>query len=508
MSKREWDNYIDKQGPVPSGFRMDHADLLTVSGKLLRKQMITQQEYDDILRDVISREAGDTSVAIRAPGVGAPLPSSGVSRLPSDFADRAELPGRHFSRPSFGKPTPTGSEIADQIEARIKELETGKKDTSRMTGPEVAKYIENRLKKIKNVDEVGVDGAKFADRMEQRLERVSKVAEAADVLSAVEKKYKEVMSELIGHLLKLKDEGAKLTKSQEETIKRFAMYGFGKIRKCQGSGKYQDELLRLLRASPAYNNPATRDEAQRTHDIYVRRLKLEGPSTHGFFKKTNTDTKDDLIRQFRDELARITHTQTRIDRANAIRATYDAYIAARDAYAADPTNEELYATAYAAYETATRAFREANPSVNLAPSEAPSGPPRAPPPIPPRRGPPPAPPPRAPREDYERPNTPAQNLAEIRAFFAGIENKATALEAIRRIAPLMPQIRDQIQAGQIDVTPFKKQAKKALLNLHPDKGGDETTFQELINMLGESHGLNLYGNAKPRKCRKCHGYKY
>ena len=284
--------------------------------------------------------------------------------------------------------------------------------------------------------------------------------------------------------------------------------GAGKIRKCQGSGKYQDELLRLLRASPAYNNPATRDEAQRTHDIYVRRLKLEGPSTHGFFKKTNTDTKDDLIRQFRDELARITHTQTRIDRANAIRATYDAYIAARDAYAADPTNEELYATAYAAYETATRAFREANPSVNLAPSEAPSGPPRAPPPIPPRRGPPPAPPPRAPREDYERPNTPAQNLAEIRAFFAGIENKATALEAIRRIAPLMPQIRDQIQAGQIDVTPFKKQAKKALLNLHPDKGGDETTFQELINMLGESHGLNLYGNAKPRKCRKCHGYKY
>jgi len=439
MSKREWDNYIDKQGPLPSGFRMDYVDLLTISGKLLQKKMITQKEYNDILRDVISREAGDTSVVVKPPNVGAPLPS--------DFADRAELPARHFPGSSNAKPVPTGEEFAAQIEERLKKLETGEKDTSHMTGPELAKYIENRLSKIKNIDEIQVDGAKFAKHMEDRLERVSKVQEAAEVLSAVEKKYKEVMSELIGQLLQLKDEGAILTKSQEETIIRFARHGFGKPSKYQGSGKYKDQLRAFLRASPAYNNPATRDEAQRSYDIYLQQLNLAGPSSYGFFKKTNADTKDDVLRRFRDVLARIPYIQT---------------------------------------------LRENRP----------------PPPVPPRRAAPPPPPQRAPREDNERYNTPAENLAEIQAFFTGIENKATALAAIRRITPLMPLIRFQIQEGQIDITPFKKQAKKALLNLHPDRGGDTEIFQELSKILGEVEGLNLYGNAKPRKCRKCHGYKY
>jgi hypothetical protein len=251
MSKREWDNYIDNQGPVPSGFKMDYVDLLTVSGKLLQKNMITQKEYDNILQDVISIQSGDTSVAVRAPNVGAPLPSSGVSSsprrespLPSNFLERGDLPARRFPSSPFAKPMVSGEEFAAQIEERLKKLEPFAKKTESiakevkyMSGPDFAAEMEARLEKLKEVDKV--DGAAFAKSMEDRVERVQKVSEATDLILAVQKKYRDVMAGLVGQLLQLKEEGAVLTESQEETIKRFAKYGYGKPRKCRKCGGYK-----------------------------------------------------------------------------------------------------------------------------------------------------------------------------------------------------------------------------------------------------------------------------
>lgn len=178
--------------------------------------------------------------------------------------------------------------------------------------------------------------------------------------------------------------------------------------------------------------------------------------------------------------------------------------------------------------------REGAPTPTTGPPRGPSGGPSAsaPPPqsAPPQAsGPQPArpsaPPPftGAPPPPYEFPPPPSYSMPrqapttaaavpgrtlmqEVEDFFAGLENQETAMPAIVKFKEHLPKVRQAIRTGQLDVSRFKSAATKAYLKYHPDKaalnpGIDTNIFKVLQPIFGESEGLNLKGQGKPRRTR-------
>jgi hypothetical protein len=84
-----------------------------------------------------------------------------------------------------------------------------------------------------------------------------------------------------------------------------------------------------------------------------------------------------------------------------------------------------------------------------------------------------------------------------------VKNEETALEGIRLVEPHIRQIRAGLESGQLNKSEYRKLFRSALLKYHPDKGGDEAIFSALSNILGIEDGINLWGQGKSRRCKKC-----